>query len=362
LASTAEFYVNARFLTQRITGVQRFALEISKQIKVLYPSIQFVSPAGIIHHKEAELLQVQQFGKLSGHLWEQLELPLFLMKQNKPLLLNLANTGPLFYSKQIVTIHDLAFKINPAWYSRSFALFYNFLIPKIARRSRKILTVSNTSKQEIVDLLRVSPDKVEVIYNAFSLAHNKEEAAASGTRFPDRFVLGVSSLDPRKNFKNLLMAFRKIKDPGLKLVIAGSAHPVFSDPLLKDLVEADKNIYFAGYVSEEELAFLYSRAQVFVYPSLYEGFGIPNLEAMSLGCPVVTSDIPVLREVCGDAACYANPYSPMALAQAIEQVLERPALRSQLIQNGYVRCSRYDWRYSAQKIYDLIQAGLKKPV
>ena len=149
--------VNSRFLTQNITGVQRFAIEISKQLKKLLNSkIQFVAPKNIIHKDLAEELDVKVIGYNTGHLWEQIDLPLYLSSIGKPLLLNLSNTAPLFYKNKIVTIHDVAFKRFPQTYSFKFRMFYNLLIPIILKNSKHILTVSEFSKNEINKIYGIS--------------------------------------------------------------------------------------------------------------------------------------------------------------------------------------------------------------
>src|SRR5687768_11068529 len=141
-----QWIVNARFLTQPITGVQRFAIEISKELKKANPQIKFIAPKEIIHHNLANELNAQLYGKMSGHFWEQLELPAYLKKQHSPLLINLANLAPVTYNNYIATIHDLSFLQFPKSYSRKFYYYYKFLIPKIAGRAKKIITVSENAR------------------------------------------------------------------------------------------------------------------------------------------------------------------------------------------------------------------------
>ena len=159
--------VNARFLTQPITGVQRFAIEISLRLKKeLGEKIMFVSPKEIIQNEIAKELQVNTIGYTTCHLWEQIELPLYLKKKGSPLLLNFCNTAPLLYKNKISTIHDIAFEVYPETYSKAFLYVYRFLIPKICKNSKKIITVSDFSKQEIIKYYKTKTDKIQVIYNA----------------------------------------------------------------------------------------------------------------------------------------------------------------------------------------------------
>ena len=346
--------INSRFLTQNITGVQRFAIEISKRLKKLYPNnIEFVSPKNIIHKDLAKDLNVKVIGNKTGHLWEQIDLQLYLKQKNNPLLLNFANTAPLFYKNQIVTIHDLAFLRYPNWFSKKFYIYYRFLIPKIVKNGKKIITVSNFSKKEIISLLGIDEKKIEIIYNGISSNFNYNPKI-----YKKNYILAVSSLDPRKNFKNLILSFGKINLKNYKLVIVGSENKVFSNTEIKNLMKKIQNVEFTGYVSDKKLVKLYQEAKIFVYPSLYEGFGIPPLEAMASGTPVISSNVASLPEVCGDAAYYVNPYDVNDIAKGIETVLKDKKLQKELIQKGLERIKLYNWEKSANKLIKIIE-GLK---
>jgi len=343
--------INSRFLTQKITGTQRFAIEISLQLKRLMPNdTVFVSPKNILHKDIAEELNVKPIGVNKGHLWEQLDLTVYLKKVGNPLLINLVNTAPLLYEKQIITIHDLAFLRHPEWFSRKFYLFYKFLIPKIARKAKKVITDSNFSKKEIIDILKIHPKKVEVNYCGVS---NKFFFNSSIKK--ENFILAVSSLDPRKNFKSLILAFKKLKLKDYKLLIVGSKNKVFSDTEIQKLIKEIPNVEFTGYVSDKKLVNLYQRAKLFVYPSLYEGFGLPPLEAMACGTPVVVSNVASLPEVCGDAAYYVNPYDIDDIARGIETVLKDEILQKELIQKGLKKVKLFSWEKSAEKLVKIIQ-------
>ncbi|MBI5408865.1 MAG: glycosyltransferase family 4 protein [Nitrospirae bacterium] len=341
-------YINARFLSQNITGVQRYAVEISRQLKTLHKDISLLAPNEILHKELSMELGVYALGKRSGHLWEQMELSRYLKKLGSPLLLNLANTAPAYYRDQIVTIHDLAFLRNPGWFSRAFYYYYRFLIPQIAKNALKIVTVSNFSKKEIVELLKVPEEKVEVIYNAVS-----ERFLAVSEKTIDykhgEYILAVSSINPRKNFKNLISAFGRLKLSGVKLVIAGERKNIFADKELNNLIGENKNIIFYGYASDEDLISLYKNAKLFIYPSLYEGFGLSPLEAMACGCPVVVSNTTSLPEVCGDAAYYVDPFTVDSIAEGLNAVLTDEALRQGLIQKGLERVKLFSWEKSAKE-------------
>ncbi len=344
--------INARFLTQRITGTQRYAIEISTHINkyLLSNEIFFLSPKNVLHSRLAAKLQVRTLGKFSGHLWEQMELPIFLKKKDNPLLVNLLNTGPLFYKNQVITLHDLAFLRYPHWFSRKFYYFYRFLIPKLSKTARKIITVSEFSKKEIVSLLGIPSNKIEVVYNAVS---NKFKYDPHQEK--DDIILSVSSIDPRKNFIRLILAFKRLNLPQYKLLIVGSENKIFSNSEIRNLIKEVPNVEFTGYVSDNELLKLYQKAKLFVYPSLYEGFGLPPLEAMACGTPVIVSSTASLPEVCGDAAYYVNPYDEKDIARGLETVLKDEKLQKELTQKGLERVRMFSWEKSAAKLLGIIK-------
>ena len=342
--------VNARFLTQPISGVQRYAIEICLELKKLSPDIVFVSPRNILHHEIAHALGVKITGRLKGHLWEQIELPSYLKKQGSPLLLNLCNTAPIFYVNKIVTIHDLAFERFPQTFSWKFRYAYQFAIPRIARSSKHILTDSSFSKNEICSLYSISEDKIEVVYCA-----NSAFFSEIGNTNNEQFILAVSSLNYQKNFFALVKAFNKLSDKTIKLFLVGGINKNFADHNLLQEIESNENIKFVGRVDDEELVRLYSSAQCFVYPSLYEGFGIPPLEAQACGCPCVVSNAASLPEVCGDSVVYCDPYSVDDIADKISMVLSSKALQDELRTKGFENIKRFSWEKSAQKIIHIIE-------
>lgn len=340
--------INSRFLTQNITGVQRFAIEISKQLKkLLGDKVQFVSPKNIVHTELAKELDVKIVGNKSGHLWEQIDLPLYLSKKNSPMLLNLANTAPLFYKNKIVTVYDLAFYHHPEWFSKKFALFYNFLIPKILRNSKHIFTDSNYVRDDISKSYNIKKEKITTIYGSHS------DIFKNNINVKEQFVLAVGSIDPRKNLTILIDIFKELKN--IKLVIVGQENRVFSS---LDITELPNNIVFTGYINDDELASLYNKASFFVYPSFFEGFGIPPLEAQACGCPVISSSTTSLPEAGEDSFLYCNPYDKVDIKNKILELTEDDELKKELIQKGFENIKRFSWEESAKKIIDAIE-GLK---
>ncbi len=339
--------VNCRFLTQELTGVQRFATEITKHLYSLTKRIDFLSPVEV--PKNQLPIPTKKIGFLKGHLWEQIELPIYLRKRKDPLLLNLTNTAPFFYENQIVTIHDVAFLKHPEWYSKKFHLFYSKIVPIIAKKSKKIITVSNFSKKEIISLLRIPENKIEVIYNGVDKKFQPSKIKK------ENLILTVSSLNPRKNLKNLILAFRNLKlKEDFKLVIVGSKNRIYPDAeTIEKLIKPYDNIKIISRVPDEMLVKLYQKAKLFVYIPFYEGFGLPPLEAMACGTPVVVSQTSSLPEVCGDAAYYVNPYEVRDIVHGIEKVLKDEKLQRYLIAKGLKRAKLFNWKDSASKLLEI---------
>ena len=348
-------YINARFLTQPITGVQRYSIEISKQLKTLLPNCRFVAPHNIIHSELARELQVEVVGTRTGHLWEQLDLPRFLKKQGTPLLVNLANTAPLFYNNKFVTLHDVAFVRYPESFSRAFRLAYQMMTPRTLRSALQIITVSEFSKSEICSLYNIPEDKVTVIYNAVSdvFTRGVQDPQATAPKAP--YIMAVSSINKQKNFQGFIEAFSELKQTSHQLYIVGSLNKNFSNPGLLEKITADPRIKLLGRVSDPELAELYRHATAFVYPSFYEGFGIPPLEAQACGCPVIVSNVASLPEVCADSALYCSPFAVADIAAQINTLIDKPQLAAPLIEKGYHNISRFSWASSAAKLSHLIQ-------
>jgi glycosyltransferase involved in cell wall biosynthesis len=245
----------------------------------------------------------------------------------------------------------MSYKVNPGWFSKKFYWWYNFLIPHIAHNSIKVLTVSNSSKSDIIKYLGIESDKINVVYNSILTIDNqnfKENELG-------KYILTISSLDPRKNLNNLIKSFKGI-DQEIKLVIVGLKSSNFAKALDEDLI--DNNVIIKGYVTDDDLASLMYHAQAFVYVSLYEGFGLPPLEAMAFGCPVIASDIQSLKEICAEAAEYVNPYDVNNIRDKILKVLNDPLLREKLILKGHKNIERFSWSASANKVFNIINEVL----
>lgn len=351
------FIVNARFLSQNLTGVQRYAIEVAKRLKQIFPELIFITPGNIKQSATADELNAVIFGKTTGHLWEQFELVSYLRKHGEPVLLNLTATAPLFYDKSIITLHDIGFLKNPEWYSRRFQLLYKFMIPKLIKKSLTVVTSSLFSKIEITDRINIPASRIRVIAGGVdrNFSYNGQINRSEYQSGNGNYILAVSSLDPRKNLKNLIIAFNLLNMPNLKLLIAGSENRIFSDLDIRSLIKGNRNIKMAGYVSDARLVELYRNARIFIYPSLYEGFGLPPLEAMACGCPVITSLKASIPEVCADAVYYIDPTDTESIANGIAALMADKSLRDSLIEKGITRAAEFTWDKTAAEYARLLK-------
>ena len=355
-------FVNARFLSQEITGTQRYAVSIARELKKIQPQTIFLAPPAIIDPQLATELEVRIIGanryrlyqKLNlraNILWEQIDLPLYLGRHGSPILLNLVNLAPYLYKNSIITIHDLSFKLYPEFFSRRFAAFYNFLVPRLARRARHIVTNSRHSKSDICKHLQIPQEKVTVAGCAANLV---EPFPDQPSPYANPYILAVGALEPRKNIANLIAAFRKLPDKNLRLVIVGKNDAQIFSRVSETNRESneliDERVFFTGYIDDQKLTTFYKHAIAFCYPSFYEGFGLPPLEAQTQGCPVMVSKRASLPEVFEDSALYCNPEDINSIAKGLQNLIDNQELRQQLQLAGYKNCRRFDWQQSAQKI------------
>ena len=337
-ATATGMCVGTRILAMRTTGVQRYLRELLARL----PEVARVAPS-------------ESLSGLHGHAWEQFCLPTQLRGR---LLWSPSNTGPLAVRNQVVTIHDVVPLDHPEWLNGRFAMWYRFLVPRLARRVRHVIVVSEFTRQRLVACTGVDERKISVVYNGVDARFVPQAAeAVAATRrklqLPGgRYVLSVSSLEPRKNLGRLLLAWERLAPElpnDVSLVIAGAKGKrlVFADvPELKHLPE---RVFLPGYVRDEDLAQLYAGASAFVYPSVYEGFGLPPLEAMACGTPVVVGNRTSLPEVVGDAALTVDPYDVDALAQELLNVITQPELAARLRAAGPLRARQFTWDKAAEE-------------
>jgi len=311
------------------------------------------------------------FNALKDIIWVQIGLPYNLIKNNIDILFCPAYIAPVLSPRPtVVTIHDASFLRYPNTCDKLFRLYLKILLPFIKRRADVILTDSFFSKNEIVELLKISPEKVQVVYcgcnKNFRIIDDIIEIDRMRLKYnlPKNFILHVGTLEPRKNITTLVLAFNLLKKKELiehKLIICGNRGWYYDDIYNKVReLKLEKEVVFTGYIPNEDLPFLYNMADVFVLPSLYEGFGLPVLEAMACGCPVVSSNTSSIPEVVGDAGILVDPYNIDEIANGILKIIKDEELRNDLIKRGVEQSKMFSWENTAKQILDIFEETLHK--
>ena len=288
--------------------------------------------------------------------WEQTVLPRRLASMRPDLLHGLAYALPIGWTgPSVVTIYDLSFLRFPRAFKPGNRVYLAAVTRAAARRARRILTISEHSKRDIVRLLNVVEQRVDVTYPAAEerfrpLPADQVEAFRRARGLPEAFCFAVGTLEPRKNVVGLLQAYARLRPPRVPLYIGGGAGWRFS-PIFDTLrrLDLDRDVHFLGFVPEDELPLWYNAARLFVFPSLYEGFGLPALEAMACGTPVITSNAASLPEVGGKAAALVPPHDTAQLALEVQRLLDDPQLRSDMRTAGRIQASRFSWRALADR-------------
>ena len=339
--TTGAVAINARAAVRvEIGGVERFARELALRLPAVRPDrYQVVCPP-------------RRFAHRMGHAWEQGLLP--ALASRAELILSPANLAPLISRRSVVVIHDAAALRHPEAYSRSYVAYHRHVLPAIADRAVHVITVSEFSRRELVALLGVDPHRVSVIAEGVD-----ERFSPSADSGPPRrryglsgpYVLVVGTLSDRKNLSVLTQAARALRERGIELVIAGSDRGYLRGGTIRTRR--------LGYVAEPDLPGLYAGATAVLMPSRHEGFGLPCLEAMASGVPVIAASSGALPETCGDAAILLEPDAPDAFADAAIAVALNGATRDSLSRAGLERARRFSWDSAAFATDELISGLLR---
>jgi glycosyltransferase involved in cell wall biosynthesis len=309
-------------------GVERWARELSARLPALRPgAYEVLKPRPALAHR-------------AGHAWEQVVLP--LRARGAPALLCPANLAPLASWNTVLVLHDAAALRHPGWYSRGYAAWQRRLLPVLARRAKRIVTVSSFSRAELVELLRVDEASIDVVPGGVDPRFSPSADAGPARRalgLEGPYVLCVGSHTARKNLAALVPAAAALRPQGIEVVVAGGHRPQFAAETGLD------GLRLLGHVDDALLPGLYAGAEAFALPSLYEGFGLPVLEAMAAGTPVVTTTAGALPETAGGAALLVD--DPSELAAALTAVLDEP---ERLRAKGLERARGFTWDRTARAI------------
>ncbi len=364
--------VNARLLlSEKMEGIPRFTYATTRQMAVDHPDDDFILffdrkikvdfdfPSNV----QKIVIPLQTRHPALWYIWFELLIPIYLKRYCIDVFFSA--DGYLSLNAAVPTvmvIHDLAYLHFPSHISFATLKYYQHFVPKYLDRSATIITVSEFVKNDIITRFRIDINKVKVAYNAVSkpkpttLESMPSDIQNEVADHP--YFLYVGALHPRKNIVGLIRGFRhfnNLKNGQYRLVLAGRM-AWKTDDIKKEMGQSNDVIY-AGMVSESTKYNLLAKAEAMTYISWFEGFGIPILEAMSCGCPVITSSVTSMPEVAGDAALLADPADPQSISKAMQQIIDDVEFRSQLIEKGYKRVNDFSWKNSADLIYSsLIEA------
>ena len=338
--------INTRVLAAPTTGLQRYLLELLSRFPAAFRTLAPQRPMGL----------------LQSHAWEQTVLP--QRKAKHELLFSPCNTGPVFMHEQVVTVHDVVPIDRPEWFSKGKAALYRFVTPRLVSRAARLITISEYSKQRLIECLGADERRISVIPNGVDARFTQQANAdvlqmRSRLRLPEgRYVLSIGTLEPRKNLPRLLLAWTKIADQlpeDVWLVLSGKHDGAALLAQCPSLSALPARVFITGHVPDELLPALYSGALAFVFPSLYEGFGLPPLEAMACGVPVLAGHVTSLPEVIGDAGLLVDPYRTEEIADGLLALIEDDALRETLTIKGLERARQFSWEETARKTWTVLQ-------
>ena len=372
--------IDIRLIGQKRTGDEVVIFNLVKNLAEIDQTNEYFLFTNITDQKQLNIISTQidilnknnfkivSLPAKNKFIWNLWTLPKYL-RQNPVDVYHTQYITPWFVPKKIkiVTIvHDISFNFFPQFIKFSDLFFLKALIPISLKRSDKIVGVSQFTRDEIIKFYNINPEKVDYIYDAVGdeflnspageeVSEEKIAEVRKKYDLPEKFILYMGTLQPRKNIPQLVEAYAAIKNKlgGIKLVICGNRQANNFDKKIDETVAKNnlsEEVFFPGYIDEKDKRFVFAAAQAFVFPSLYEGFGIPVLEAMSQKIPVLASDIPSLKEIAGQGALYFDTTSIVDFSQKLYDICVNNDLRAELIQSGMARISFFSWKNSAQKM------------
>ena len=301
--------------------------------------------------------------------WEQLAQPWALRRVQPDLLHSPAFVTPLLSSlPAVVTVHDLSFVRFPHLFRPANRLYLRTMTRLAVYRARQVIAVSNHAADETARLLGVARDRVQTVYHGIDprfhpYPQETVDEFRAARHLPPRFLLYLGTLEPRKNLVRLVEAFAALREPGIKLILAGAKGWYYETLFARvEQLELQDKVLFPGYVPPDELPLWYNGATAFVFPSLYEGFGMPVLEAQACGTPVITSDSSALPEAAGDGALLVDPEDVKAITAALHRILTDADLRATLRQRGLAHAARFTWQRTAAETVAVYRQALSRDV
>ena len=351
------------------TGNETYILGLIKGLSQIEEPLElFVYHAGGFSDQGARSMHLRKL--IGASPWSRLtvDLPLRALIDRVDVL-HCTYVAPAWkHSPLVLTVHDISYEAHPEWFSARDLRVLKNSVPWSIHRADRVITVSEQCRKEIIQRYQVPEQKVVCVYNAAGPAAEpidadeaRTELSALGIDPSRRVVLAVGNLQPRKNLVRLISAFGRVAQdvPDADLVLVGPEH--FRGDLVRQAgVALDSRVHFTGYLSDRQLAACYSIAAVFVFPSLYEGFGIPALEAMAHGAPVVCARAGALPEICAEAALYCDPLDEQSIADSLMRVLSDKALRESLSAAGFARQRTFTWAEAARQTLSVYRAALQQ--
>lgn len=341
------------------TGVEKTVFYIAKNlVKKNSEKYLFYTPFSI--HKISEFKNANERIVPGKRYWHRFRLPLALYKDKPDKFLSISNSlPPLAPDKSVQILHDFAFRFFPRAYSKKELFLQEETVKNSIKKAKCIILTSDANRQDFIKFYDESKVKTAVVPLAFDdNLFQPIKSSRDVLNLDEEYILFVGRLETKKNIPNIVKAFNQFKQNSgskIKLVLAGKPGYGFSEieTLISDL-QHKKDIVMPGYIKENDLPHLYAKAKVFFFPSLYEGFGIPVLEAMAVGTPVITSNIPTIREIAGEAAIFIEPQDIDQMAKELDNLINDEKLREDLIAKGISQSKKFSWEKTADQIDNLL--------
>ncbi|MBL0309751.1 MAG: glycosyltransferase family 4 protein [Bacteroidetes bacterium] len=377
MSRRTKIVVNTRFLIKnKLEGIGLFTFESLKRMTQAHPEVDFTFLFDSYYEDEflfgpnviPMVILPPARRPILWYWWFEIEMAIWLKRNPHDLFLSTDSFGCLRSDiPQVLVMHDLSyehFKNQVPWLS---LLYYRYFIPRYARKAARIATVSEFSKEDIVKYYDISPDKIDVVYNGAKevyrpIAEDRKQEVKEKYSDGKNYFVYVGSIHPRKNVGNLLQAFEQFKTgtgSDFQLLIVGRKAWKYNEvEQIYKKMKHQKDVSFLGHIPSEDLGEIVAAAFAMVYVSLFEGFGIPIIEAMSCEVPVITSNVSSMPEAAGDAALLVNPLSVEEISSAMKKLSENDALRQALIEKGKEQIKKFSWELTAQKLWNCCEKVL----